>query len=224
LPDPLRIVIADDSYLVREGLRRLLEDSGKVEVLASVATADELLDAVGRLAPEAVITDIRMPPAHHVEGIEAALRIRDGYPDVGVVVLSQHSDEAYALKLFHAGTAGLAYLLKERVADLEGLLRALREVTVGGSVVDPLIVEALVSRRLRRRQSGLDELTPREFDVLREMAQGKSNAGMARALFLSESAIDKHVTSIFSKLGLGEEPELHKRVRAVLAFLRSGEP
>jgi DNA-binding NarL/FixJ family response regulator len=145
-------------------------DSGQVEVLASVATADELLDAVGRLAPEAVITDIRMPPAHHVEGIEAALRIWDGYPDVGVVVLSQHSHEAYALKLFHAGTAGLAYLLKERVADLEGLLRALREVTVGGSVVDPLIVEALVTRRLRRKQSGLDQLTPREFDVLREMA------------------------------------------------------
>ena len=225
MPEPLRIVIADDSYLVREGLRRLLEDSGQVEVLVSVASANELLDAVDRMRPDAVITDIRMPPAHHVEGIEAALRIRERHPRIGVVVLSQHADEAYALKLFHAGTGGLAYLLKERVGDLDGLLRALREVAAGSSVVDPLIVEALVTRRMRRQQTGLDELTARELDVLRQMAQGKSNAGMAKALVLSESAIDKHVTSIFSKLRLGEEPDLHRRVRAVLAFLqlRSGD-
>jgi DNA-binding NarL/FixJ family response regulator len=223
LTDKLVVVLADDSYLVREGLRRLLDASGTVTVLAAVANADELLDAVDRMHPTAVITDIRMPPNHDVEGVEAAMRIRKLFPNVGVVVLSQHADVAYALRLFHEGTAGLAYLLKERVGDLEGLLRALHEVVMGGSVVDPLIVEALVSRRLRKRESGLDDLTPREVDVLQEMAQGKSNAGIGASLHLSESAVAKHVNAIFSKLQLGNAPEVHRRVRAVLAFLQAGD-
>jgi DNA-binding NarL/FixJ family response regulator len=216
----LRIVIAEDNYLVREGTRRLLEDSGEVDVLAAVGTAEELLDAVARLRPDAALTDIRMPPSHHMEGIAAAHAIRAAHPHVGVVVLSQHADEAYAFHLFQAGTAGLAYLLKERVGDLDELLRALREVVAGRSVVDPLVVEALVAHRARLAQSPLSSLTPRELDVLREMAQGKTNHAIAQTLVLSESAVEKHVNAIFSKLGLSEEPQVHRRVAAVLTFLR----
>ena len=218
--DRLRIVIAEDNYLVREGTRRLLEDSGEVEVVAAVGSAEELLDAVTRLHPDAVLTDIRMPPGHQLEGIEAAHRIRTTYPKVGVVVLSQHADEAYAFELFKQGTAGLAYLLKERVGDLEDLLRALREVVVGRSVIDPRVVELLVMYRARRSESLVSTLSPRELDVLREMAQGKTNRTIAEALALSESAIEKHVNAIFSKLGLTEEPQVHRRVAAVLTFLR----
>lgn len=220
MPEPLRVVIAEDHYLVREGTRRLLEDSGAAQVLAAVGTADELLDAVGRLHPDAVITDIRMPPGHHLEGIEAAHAIRVHHREVGVVVLSQHADESYAMELFRDGTSGLAYLLKERVGDTDELLRALEAVAGGGSVVDPQVVELLVARRARMDASPLAALTPRETDVLREMAQGKTNAAIARSLVLSESAIEKHVNAIFSKLGLSEEPELHRRVAAVLTYLR----
>ncbi len=216
----LRVVIAEDNYLVREGTRRLIEDSGEVEVVAAVSTAGELLDAVRRLSPDAVITDIRMPPGHHTEGIEAAHTIRAGYPAVGVVVLSQHADEAYAFQLFRNGTAGLAYLLKERVGDLDELLRALRGVVAGRSVVDSQVVELLVAHRARLAESAVSSLSPRELDVLREMAQGKTNRAIAEALALSESAVEKHVNAIFSKLGLSEEPQLHRRVAAVLTFLR----
>src|ERR671939_1190798 len=152
MSNPLRAVIAEDNYLVREGTRRLLEDSGEVEVVAAVGSAAELLDAVERLGPQAVLTDIRMPPGHHTEGIDAAHAIRARHPEVGVVVLSQHADEAYAFQLFMEGTAGLAYLLKERVGDLDELLRALREVVAGRSVVDPQVVEALVAHRARLAQ------------------------------------------------------------------------
>ena len=216
----LRVVIAEDNYLVREGTRRLIEDSGEVEVVAAVGTAGALLDAVRRLGPDAVITDIRMPPGHRTEGIEAARAIRAGHPAVGVVVLSQHADEAYAFQLFRDGTAGLAYLLKERVGDLEELLRALRAVVAGRSVVDPQVVELLVAHRARLAESAVGGLSPREREVLSEMAQGKTNRAIAAALALSESAVEKHVNAIFSKLGLSEEPQLHRRVAAVLAFLR----
>ena len=216
----LRVVLAEDNYLVREGTRRLLEDSGQVEVVAAVGTAAELLDAVSRLRPEAVITDIRMPPGHHMEGIDAAHAIRRSHPEVGVVVLSQHADEGYAIELLKDGTAGMAYLLKERVGDLDELLRALREVTAGRSVIDPDVVEVLVARRARLADSPLARLTPRELDVLREMAQGKTNAAIGRTLVLSESAIEKHVNSLFAKLHLTEEPQVHRRVAAVLAYLR----
>ncbi len=171
MPERLRVVIAEDHYLVREGTRALLEDSGQVEVAAAVGTLTELLDAVRRLRPAAVLTDIRMPPAHHMEGIEAAHVIRRDYPGTGVVVFSQHTDEAYATELFRDGTAGLAYLVKDRLGELEDLVRALHAVTTGESMIDPMVVDALVSRRRRLARSPLAALTPRELDVLREMAQ-----------------------------------------------------
>lgn len=218
--DPLRIVIAEDNYLVREGTRRLLEDSGEVDVVAAVGNADELLDAVDRFLPHGVLTDIRMPPGHDMEGITAAHQIRARHPEVGVVVLSQHADAAYALELLKNGTGGLAYLLKERVGDLTELLRALRETMAGRSVIDPIVVEALLALRGRLSQSPLATLTPRETDVLRQMAQGKTNAAVAESLSISESAVEKYANAIFSKLGLSEEPLVHRRVAAVLTFLR----
>jgi DNA-binding NarL/FixJ family response regulator len=216
----LRVVLADDHYLVREGVRRLLESSGQVEVVAAVGNAAQLLERVGELKPDAIMTDIRMPPGHHMEGIEAAHRIRAEHPDIGVVVLSQHADESYAFELLKNGTDGLAYLLKDRVGDLDELLRALRDVVAGRSAIDARVVDALVTRRERRDRSGLENLTPRESDVLREMAQGKSNAGIAAALVLSESAVEKHVSSILAKLGRADEEGVHRRVAAVLAFLQ----
>ena len=230
MADPLRIVIAEDNYLVREGTRRLLEDSGQVTVLAAVGSAPELLDAVRRSRPDAVLTDIRMPPAGSaaaraggpaMEGIDAAHAIQAELAGTGVVILSQYADETYAFALFRKGTAGLAYLLKDRIGDLERLLHALREVSGGGSVIDPLVVELLVTRRARLHESPLTRLTPREIDVLREMAQGRGNAGIAHELNLSESAVEKHVNSIFAKLGLSAEPLVHRRVMAVLTFLRN---
>lgn len=218
---PIRVVLADDHFLVREGVRRLLETSGQVDVLAAVGDAGALLDAVATLEPDAVMTDIRMPPGHHMEGIEAAHRIRSDHPGVGVVVLSQHAEESYAFELLKNGTSGLAYLLKDRVGELDELLRALREVAAGRSVLDVRIVDALLNRRARRAKSGLDELTPREHEVLREMAQGKNNQGIAAALVLSESAVEKHVSSILAKLGRIDQEGIHRRVAAVLAFLQS---
>jgi DNA-binding NarL/FixJ family response regulator len=228
MADPLRIVIADDNYLVREGTRRLLEDSGQVTVQAAVGSAPELLDAVRRARPDAVLTDIRMPagpaagqaagPA--MEGIDAAHSIKETAPGVGVVILSQYADESYAFELFRGGTAGLAYLLKDRVGDLRQLLSALREVAAGGSVIDPQVVDALVSRRVRLRESPLARLTPRELEVLQEMAQGRGNAGIAQNLHLSESSIEKNVNAIFAKLDLAGEQLVHRRVAAVLTFLR----
>ncbi len=214
------MVIAEDHYLVREGTRRLLEDSGTVEVLAAVGTADELHDAVRRFGPDVVLTDIRMPPGHHMEGIEAAHTIRRDHPGVGVAVFSQHTDAAYAAELFKDGTSGLAYLLKDRLDDVDDLVRALREVSRNGSVIDPIVVDALLAQRNRSRRSPLGELTPRELDVLREMARGRTNAGIEQALHLSGSTVEKHVNSIFGKLRLADAP-VHRRVAAVLAFLQS---
>jgi DNA-binding NarL/FixJ family response regulator len=217
--DPLRIVLAEDNYLVREGTRRLLQDSGAVEVLAAVGTAEELHDAVRRTVPDAVITDIRMPPGHHMEGIEAARRIRAEHPRIGVVVLSQHTDQSYAFELLRDGAAGLAYLLKDRLGDVEDLVHALREVSAGGSVIDPVVIDALVARRARTTSSPLAGLTARELDVLREMAQGRTNAGIEQHLHLSSSTVEKHVNAIFTKLQLTDAP-VHRRVAAVLAFLK----
>ena len=219
MTETLRVVIAEDNYLVREGVRRLLEDSGQVEVVACVGDALELLDAVRRFSPSAVLTDIRMPPGHHMEGIEAARAIRAEYPRIGVVVLSQHTDESYARALFSDGSAGLGYLLKDRVGDLEDLVRALQEVASGGSVIDPLIIDTLVARQQTRASSPQASLTPRELDVLREMAQGKTNAGIEQALFLSESTVEKHVNAIFTKLGISAAP-VHRRVVAVIRLPR----
>lgn len=222
MPDParpLRVVLADDHYLVREGTRQLLEAGGEVEVVAAVGGAVELLAAVDRLSPDAVLTDIRMPPRHQLEGVEAAHVVRARHPTVGVVVLSQHADEAYALELFKDGTAGLAYLLKERVADRSELLRALRETVAGRSVVDPVVVEALVRRRARQASSRLATLTGRERQVLERMAEGRTNQAIAAEVHLTVSAVEKNVNAIFTKLGLGEEPATHRRVAAVLAYL-----
>lgn len=218
---PLRVVLAEDNYLVREGTRRLLEDDGSVDVVAAVGNAVELLDAVRRLRPDAVVTDIRMPPGHHMEGIEAAREIRRTAPSTGVVVLSQHSEEAYAFALFEDGTDGLAYLLKERIGDLDEVLRALREVVAGRSVVDPQVVEALVGRRVRQRESALSTLTPRELEVLQQMAAGRTNAGIAASLHLSESGVEKHVAQVFLKLlGSADGAHTHRRVAAVVTYLR----
>ena len=228
MTEHLQIVIADDNYLVREGTRQLLEASGEVTVQAAVGSAPELLDAVRRRRPDAVLTDIRMPvpaaangdQAPAMEGIDAAHAIKMSQPRVGVVILSQYADESYAFELFRNGTAGLAYLLKDRVGDLDQLLSALHAVAAGGSVIDPEVVDALVSRRVRLQSSPLSRLTPRELDVLREMAKGRGNAGIAQALYLSESSVEKHVNAIFTKLDLASEQQVHRRVAAVLTFLR----
>jgi DNA-binding NarL/FixJ family response regulator len=220
MTDHLRIVIAEDNYLVREGTRRLLEDSGEVDVLAGVGNADELLTAVRQLRPDAVLTDIRMPPGHQVEGIDAAHAIRQHYPQIGVVVLSQYSDATYAVQLFRDGTDGLGYLLKASIGDLGDLLHALREVTCGRSVVDGRVVELLVEQRIRQAESPLSRLAPRELEVLKEMAEGKTNAAIGESLHLSESAIEKYVNAIFGKLGLSEERKISRRVVAVLTYLR----
>ena len=220
-PAELRVVLAEDSYLVREGTRQLLESTGQIEVIAAVGTAEELLDAVERLHPDAVLTDIRMPPNHSTEGIQAAHAIRATHPDIGGVVLSQHADEGYVVELLKHGADGLAYLLKERVGDREQLVHALHETRRGGSVIDPVLVDALVGRRRLDQASALAALTPREFDVLREMAQGRSNIAIAKRLSLSESSIEKHVSAIFGKLGIGEEPQVHRRVAAVVTYLRA---
>lgn len=218
----MRVVIADDHYLVREGTRRLLESSGEVEVVASVEDGDQLRLAVARLQPDVAVVDIRMPPNHQMEGIEAAHEIRAKHPDTGVVVLSQHANSLYAFELFKDGTAGLAYLLKDRIGDLDELLRALHEVAAGGSVIDPLVVEGLLIRQRTGEDGLLDTLTRREGEVLAAMAEGRSNAAIAEALFISQSAVEKHINSIFAKLCLSpEEADTHRRVAAVLAFLRA---
>lgn len=224
MPDLVRLVLADDHYLVREGTRSLLEDTGMVDVVATAADADELQAAVEQHHPDVVVTDIRMPPTHSIEGIQAALTIRRSSPDTGVIALSQYVDGGYALELFKEGTGGLGYLLKERVGDLDELLAAIETVAAGGSTIDPLVVEALVESRGRAARSPLRHLTPRERDVLHEMAQGKNNEGIAAALYLSESAVEKHVSSIFLKLGLAEQSQISRRVAAVVTFLQDDSP
>ena len=216
----LRAVIADDHYLVREGTRRALEADGHVDVVVAVGDAQALEAAVDEVSPDVVVTDIRMPPGHGTEGITAAHRIRARHPTVGIVVLSQYADAAYALELLRDGTVGLAYLLKERVGDPEQLVTAVREVARGGSVVDPEVVATLVSRRGPEPRSPLDHLTARERDVLKLMAEGRTNAAVAATLHLSESSIEKYATAIFAKLGLSDEPTIHRRVAAVLTYLR----
>jgi DNA-binding NarL/FixJ family response regulator len=218
----MKVVIAEDHYLVREGTRRLLESSGEVDVVAAVERTEALLEAVERLHPDAVITDIRMPPNHQMEGIEAAHEIRSRHPNVGVVVLSQYVNSLYAFELFRDGTTGLAYLLKDRVGELNELLRALREVATGGSVIDPKVVEGLLGRRQEPARSLLESLTSREMEVLSEMAQGKSNAAISEALYISPSGVEKHINAIFAKLMLSsEDGAQHRRVAAVLTFLRN---
>ena len=229
MPDPdeasprarLRVVVAEDDLLTREGVCRLLESSGEVEVVAAVGDAEALRAAVSEHRPSVVLTDIRMPPGHHTEGIAAAKEIRRQYAGTGVVVLSQHADPAYVVDLLSDGAEGLGYLLKERVADRAQLVHALRETSRGGSIVDPVLVDTLVRRRRLTAESGLESLTPREQDVLRHMAAGLSNAAIARSLSLSESSVEKASNTLFAKLGLTSEPTVHRRVSAVVTYLRS---
>jgi DNA-binding NarL/FixJ family response regulator len=219
----VRVVFAEDNYLVREGTAALLHASDDVDLIGTASALDELLLAVEELKPEVVLTDIRMPPTNTTEGIDAARRIRSDHPDIGVVVLSQFAEEEYAYELLKDGAAGLGYLLKERVANLDELVRALNEVAKGGSVLDPKVVEALVSAKDRMAHSLLATLTDREREVLEHMAQGQNNASIAKSLFLTERAVEKHINSLFHKLGLSEETDVHRRVMAVLAFLRESD-
>ena len=216
---PIRLVLAEDHYLTREGLRRLLETRPELEVAATCGDLGSLLEAVERERPDVVVTDVRMPPGETDEGIQAAEQLRVSHPEVGVVVLSQYASPAYALALLEGGSARRAYLLKERVDDLDQLVGAIRAVADGGSVIDPKVVEALVAGSARDESSPLGELTPRERDVLREMAEGKNNAGIAEALSLTERSVEKVIHSIFLKLGLTWETAVHKRVKAVVMYL-----
>jgi DNA-binding NarL/FixJ family response regulator len=218
----LRVVFAEDDYLVREGTAALLAEVEDLEIVATVADLDALLAAVEEHGPDAVLTDIRMPPTHSTEGIDAAKRIRAEHPQTGVVVLSQFVEDEYAYDLLKDGAEGLGYLLKERVADVGEVARAIREVAKGGSVLDPKVVEGLVARKDRLASSPLAQLTDREREVLEQMAQGRNNAAIAKELFLTERAVEKHINSLFHKLGLSEEPNVHRRVMAVLTFLREG--
>jgi DNA-binding NarL/FixJ family response regulator len=215
----LRVVVAEDSLLVREGVRRVLETQPDLEVVALCANLPELLAAVEEHWPDVVVTDVRMPPTSTDEGIQAANALHGSHPGTGVVVLSQYADPGYALSLLAAGSRGRCYLLKERVSDPDQLAGAVRAAASGGSVIDPKVVDALVAARTTARASRLAALTPRERDVLAEIAQGKSNAGVGAALHLTERAVEKHINALFAKLGLTDEPDVHRRVRAVLLYL-----
>ena len=216
---PIRLVLAEDDYLTREGLRRLLETRSEVEVAATCEDLDSLLAAVERERPDVVVTDVRMPPTETDEGIRAAEQLRETHPSVGVVVLSQYTTPGYALALLEGGSERRAYLLKERVHDLDQLVGAISAVADGGSVIDPKVVDALVAESTRAEASPLGTLTPREKDVLREMAEGKNNAAIAGALSLTERSVEKVIHSIFLKLGLTWETAVHKRVKAVILYL-----
>ncbi|HEX5902892.1 MAG TPA: response regulator transcription factor [Actinomycetota bacterium] len=216
---PIRVVVAEDQYIVREGIRRLLETQPGLEIAAVCDDLDTLLAAVETERPDVVVTDIRMPPDNADEGIRAAERLRETHPDIGVVVLSQYATPSYALALLESGSAGRSYLLKERVQDTEQLVSAIQTVAEGGSVIDPKVVEALVAENARGEGSPLKQLTPRERDVLREMAAGKSNSAIGESLFLAERSVEKVIHSIFLKLGLTWEASVHKRVKAVILYL-----
>jgi DNA-binding NarL/FixJ family response regulator len=215
----IRLVLAEDSYLVREGIRRLLETRPQLEVVAVCGDLESLLDAVQAEQPDVVLTDIRMPPERRDEGIRAARRLRGTNPDVAVVVLSQYAEPGYALSLLESGSERRGYLLKDRVDDLDQLVSAIQTVVNGGSMIDPKVVEALVAESASAERSVLSELTPREREVLGEMAQGKNNAAIAEALVITERSVEKYIHSIFTKLGLAWEERVHRRVKAVLLFL-----
>ncbi len=217
----MRVVFADDNYLVREGVAGLLTETAGIDLLETVADPDALHRAVAVHRPDAVLTDIRMPPTFTTEGIDAAKRIRAEYPETGVVVLSQYVEEEYAFDLLADGVSGLGYLLKERVSQVDDLVRALHDVARGGSALDPKVVEGLMARKINETNSALDGLTERELEVLQSLATGRSNAATAKALFMSERAVEKHVGSVFQKLGLVHEAEVNRRVMAVLAYLEA---
>ena len=215
----MRVVIADDNLLVREGLEQVLAGQPNIEVLGSYADLPSLLEAIAADPPDVVLTDIRMPPSLSDEGIRVATILRETHPAVGVVVLSQYSEPIYALALLESGSDGRGYLLKERVHDRAQLLSALETVADGGSVVDTRVVDVLVAAKTRAERSSLAELTPREREVLAQIAEGKSNSAIADSLVLTKRAVEKHINSIFSKLDLSDAEDASKRVKATLAFL-----
>jgi DNA-binding NarL/FixJ family response regulator len=216
---PVRLVLAEDNLLVREGVASLLSTYQDLELVAVCSNPDELLAAVDAHRPDVVLTDIRMPPSHTDEGIQVARRLRSSVPDVGVVVLSQFVEPAYALDLFAEGSRGRGYLLKDHVDDVDRLVTAIRTVAAGGSYIDDDVVDALVRGRARAVNSPLTALSPRETEVLAELASGRSNASIARQLGVSEHAVEKHTSVIFAKLGLSEDADVNRRVTAVLMFL-----
>ena len=216
--DPMRVVVADDSVLLREGVVRLLEEWG-FEVVGQAGDAEDLMRKVNAHKPDVAVVDIRMPPTNTDDGLRAALQIRADYPDTSVLVLSQYVEEGYALELVGDSGGGVGYLLKDRVADVERFIDAVKRVAEGGSALDPEVVAQLVGRA--RREDPLQELTPREREVLELMAEGRSNTAIAEQMVVTERAVEKHVTSIFGKLGLPPAPEDHRRVLAVLTFLRA---
>jgi len=217
------VILAEDDYLVREGVRRLLDAQPEIEVVAVCGDLDSLLQAVEQASPDVVVTDVRMPPGASDEGIQAARRLRATKPGLGVVVLSQYANPSYALALLDTGSAGRAYLLKERVNDPEQLVAAIRAVAEGGSLIDPKVVEGLVAQRSRAATSPLNDLTARERDVLRKMAEGENNAAIAADLVVTERSVEKVINSIFMKLGLTWEPAVHKRVKAVILYLAESD-
>jgi DNA-binding NarL/FixJ family response regulator len=216
---PIKVVVAEDSLLVREGIVRVLQAQDDMEVTSECTDLPGLLAAVERDRPDVVLTDIRMPPTGTDEGIRAAAELRDRHPDLAVLALSQYVEPGYVLELLDGGSARRGYLLKERLSDAAELAEAVRQLAAGGSVVDPKVVDTLVAARRRDRSDPLERLTEREADVLAEIAEGKSNAAIAASLFLSERAVAKHINSLFAKLGLVEDPDDHRRVKAVLLYL-----
>jgi DNA-binding NarL/FixJ family response regulator len=219
----IRVALAEDNVLLREGISRLVAAEQQFELVGTASDLPGLLAVIEQHEPDVVVTDIRMPPTGKDEGIQAAAWLREHRPGVGVVVLTQFTSPGYALALLERGSAGRAYLLKERVASVDELAHAIRTVADGGSVIDPEVVDELVRSRSHPQASSLDSLTPRESQILAEMAQGKNNAAIATALTVSERAVEKHTNSIFMKLGLTEERDVNRRVKAVLLFLGRGE-
>jgi len=215
----LRVVLADDNFLVREGIAALLAEVDEVELVTGVGDPQSLLKAVKEHQPDAVLTDIRMPPTHTTEGIDAAKQIRADHPHIGVVVLSQYVEEDYAFELLADGVSGLGYLLKERVSDIDELVRALQDVSRGGSALDPKVVEGLMNRKASEASSPLLGLSEKERAVLDEMATGRNNATIARTLYMSERSVEKHISAVFQKLGLVDEGEMNRRVQAVLTYI-----
>lgn len=218
----VRVVLGEDSFLAREAITALLNDTPGVELVAACEDADSLRAAIGSEQPDVVLTDIRMPPGHRDEGIKLANELRRTQPEVGVVVLSQHAEPGYAALLFDDGSHGRAYLLKESLKDREELVRAVVTVAEGGSVVDPLIVDELLDIQRRRRDTPLDQLTPRELEILGLIAEGRSNAAIAEKLVVTKRAVERHINSIFLKLGLRDGVDVSRRVKAALLYL-SGE-
>jgi DNA-binding NarL/FixJ family response regulator len=219
----ITVALGEDSLIVREGIQQLLATEADIEVVASCGDLDSLLKAVDEVGPDVVVTDIRMPPTGTDEGIRVATILRESHPDTGVLVLSQYAEPRYALALLDSGSDGRAYLLKQRVHDRAELVAAIRSVAAGGSVIDPKIVEALVTTKARSERSALSTLTPREHDVLAEIARGKSNAAIAESLVLTKRAVEKHINSIFLKLNLSDAEDVSKRVKATLLFLAEAQ-